>query len=84
MQVTNQLETGYVDNATLQSTLQLTSTNITQTVSTILQDYATLQEMEASIDLRAGSITQTVSEQINGIDQEELQWRNRLLISSPG
>ena len=69
MQVTNQLETGYVDNATLQSTLQLTSTNITQTVSTMLQDYATLQEMEASIDLRAGSITQTVSEQINGIDQ---------------
>lgn len=70
MQVTHQLETGYVDNATLQATLQLTATNITQTVSTVLQDYATLQEMEASIDLRASSITHTVSEQINGIDQK--------------
>lgn len=69
MQVTHQLETGYVDNATLQSTLQITATNITQSVSTVLQDYATLQEMEASIDLRASSITHTVSEQINGIDQ---------------
>lgn len=70
MQVTHQLETDYVNNATLQATLQLTATNITQTVSTVLQDYATLLEMEASIDLRAGSITQTVSEQINGIDQK--------------
>ena len=69
MQVTHQLETDYVNNATLQATLQLTATNITQTVSTVLQDYATLLEMEASIDLRASSITHTVSEQINGIDQ---------------
>ena len=58
-----------VSLATLQSQLELTSTNILAEVSTTLQNYSTTIEMSAAIDLRAGSITQTVQEQINGVTQ---------------
>ena len=58
-----------VTSATLQAELEITATSIIQQVSTTLQSYSTTQQMSAAIELRAGSITQTVDEQINGISQ---------------